>query len=98
MTTRQPNQPDRIGEYTITEEIGRGAMSVVYAGVRDKVTYAIKIASAKSANEHAALQFRREAAAAARLNDKGLVKVVEVGEDNAQSYVVMDLVEGQSLD
>ncbi|HYV49281.1 MAG TPA: protein kinase, partial [Myxococcaceae bacterium] len=75
-------------------------MSNVFRGVREGRPYAIKMmrADPKRHDVDAALRFRREAAAIARLDHPGLVKVVEVGESQGQPFLVMELVEGESLE
>ncbi|HEY4221320.1 MAG TPA: protein kinase, partial [Myxococcota bacterium] len=84
--------------YVIEREIGRGAMSTVYRAVRKGVPYALKVlASAAAGQAEAALRFRREATALARLNHPGLVKVFEAGEHEGRPYLVIELVEGEEL-
>jgi len=91
--------PAALGAYTVTGELGRGAMSVVYRASRDGRDYAVKVMNTAGAGGDPvlALQFRREAAALARLRHPSLVEVVELGEDGGQPYLVMTLADGESL-
>jgi signal transduction histidine kinase/CheY-like chemotaxis protein/predicted Ser/Thr protein kinase len=76
------------------EELGRGAFSTVYRGrgrVRD---YAVKVPRWRARSER---EFLAEAVALARVSDPGLPAVLEVGESDGVPYLVMELVEGESL-
>ncbi|HVE81547.1 MAG TPA: SpoIIE family protein phosphatase [Myxococcales bacterium] len=90
----------QIPGFQVTDLLGQGAMSNVYRGTREGRSYAIKMmrADRQRHDVDAALRFRREAAAIARLDHPGLVKVVEVGETQGQPFLVMELVEGESLE
>lgn len=85
--------------YELQGELGRGAMSVVYRGSRDGKRYAIKVMrqGPQADATAAALRFRREASAVARLSHPGLVRIEEVGEHAGHAYLVMELVEGENL-
>ncbi|MFK7926587.1 MAG: AAA family ATPase, partial [Myxococcota bacterium] len=87
--------PSRIADYVVGSELGRGASGVVYSAHRNGRAYAIKLLASTSAS--ARLQFRREAAAVARLRHPGLVQVVELAEQEGQLYLVMDLASGENL-
>ena len=91
--------PDIAG-YRLLGVIGAGATSVVYRALRDTRDVAIKVmrhSDASRAADATGLLFRQEAAALARLDHPGVVKVVEAGEDKENKYLVMELVEGESL-
>jgi serine phosphatase RsbU (regulator of sigma subunit)/tetratricopeptide (TPR) repeat protein len=97
-----PGRPGlrRVGDYLLGPELGEGAMSVVYRATRGDHAYALKIAAERSSvslvDLH--LQFRREAAAIARLDHPSLIHVVEVGDSAGRPYLVMELAEGEGLD
>jgi tRNA A-37 threonylcarbamoyl transferase component Bud32 len=78
-------------------ELGRGASTVVFRAVREDHEYAIKILNAAGDAAEAAA-FRREAAMLAGLDDPGLIAVHEVGDAGGRPYLIMDLVEGRSLE
>lgn len=92
--------PDEIEGYTVGAELGQGAMSVVYRVTRGTETYALKWMTERPEGEalDVLLQFRREAAALARLDHPALVRVVEVGEHEGRPFIVMDLLDGDSVD
>ncbi len=85
--------------YKIENEIGRGATSIVYKVTQDGKIYALKIMEAATSAEAmaSAVRFRREAAIVARLKHSSLVNVHSVGEQDGRPFLVMDLVQGQSL-
>ena len=88
------------GRYTVTRVLGRGAMGVVHQVERttDHRSFALKMMTG-SVNALAGARFAREAEIAARADDEHLVKVVDVGGSGAgQLYIVMELVEGRSLE
>lgn len=88
------------GKYRIDAKVGAGGMGAVYRATRlmigDEV--AIKILHAEQSDPKAAERFRREAQAAARLKHPNAVTIHDFGvTDDGLQYLVMDLVEGESL-
>jgi serine/threonine protein kinase len=93
--------PERIGEFRIVREIGRGGMGVVYEAEQESLgrRVALKVLPAHLlANETLRSRFERESQAAARLHHTNIVPVFGVGEQAGLCYYVMQLIEGQSLD
>jgi len=96
--------PEKIGRYAVKGELGRGAMGVVYRGVDPALDrhVAIKVISAGETAGDASLEelegrFLREARIAAKINHPGVVTVHDAGREGADLYLVMELVEGESL-
>lgn len=87
-----------VGPYELGEELGRGAMSVVYRATQNGRHFAVKIMAGRADPVETRLLFRREAAAIARLDHPSLVRVLEVGESEGRPYMVMDIAEGEGLD
>jgi len=89
------------GKYRIEGRIAAGGMGTVYRATRlligDQV--AIKLLHRELvSDEHAAERFRREAQAAARLKHPNAVSVYDFGvTGEGLVYLVMELVEGESL-
>ncbi len=96
----------RFGRYQILDEIGRGAMGVVYRARDPKIKrlVAIKCISINNQSHHAECEFRerfrREAEAAGRISHPGIVTIFDIGEelDAHELYLVMECVNGKSLD
>src|ERR1044071_1383835 len=86
--------------YELGEELGAGGMAVVSRGT-DRVlnrSVAIKVLAAHYATDEQFVErFRREAQSAARLNHPGIVAVFDTGSDDGTHYIVMELVEGETL-
>ena len=94
----------RIGRYEILEELGRGAMGVVYRARDTQIgrIVALKIILTKSGPpaevEHYKQRFQREAQAAGRLSHPGIVTLHDIAVDSeGQPYIVMEFIEGQPL-
>lgn len=98
-----PRQPahERIGEYRIVREIGRGGMGVVYEAEHDAMQrrVALKILSAgPTPSENQLTRFYREARAAGKLHHTNIVPVFEVGCADDVHYYTMQFIEGANLD
>ncbi len=93
----------RLGRYVLVGELGRGGMGSVHRGWdpqlrRDVAIKRIHETGSESGAEALARRFLQEARAAARLRHEGIVAVHEVGTDEeGRPYLVMDLVEGETL-
>ncbi|WP_307820567.1 serine/threonine-protein kinase [Streptomyces silvae] len=93
------------GRYRVTALIGRGGMGIVARAVDELLNreVAVKVLRAytdASGTELADLRFRmqREAQAAARIRHGGVVTVHDVTEERGLPVIVMELVDGPSLD
>ncbi|SPM39254.1 hypothetical protein MNAB215_1436 [Mycobacterium numidiamassiliense] len=88
------------GRYRLVELLGRGGMGEVWRAhdtETDRVV-AIKLLPAfLSDDEEFQSRFRREAHAAARLNDPHVIPIHNYGEIDNQLYVDMRLIEGRDL-
>ena len=86
--------------YQVTHLIARGGMAIVYRA-QDQLlnrAVALKILYPElSADPTFVERFRREAQAAARLSHPNIVPVFDWGEDEGTYFIVMELVDGQSL-
>ncbi|MGE3817954.1 MAG: protein kinase [Isosphaeraceae bacterium] len=95
-----PARPERLGDYRIVREIGRGGMGVVYEAVQESLDrrVAIKTLAPHWANHpEFTRRFRREARAAGSLHHTNIVEVHGAGEQNGLCYYAMQLVEGRPL-
>jgi serine/threonine protein kinase len=90
-----------VSKYRIIEEIGRGAMGIVFKA-QDTVLgrfVALKILAEKLVNDPEMLgRFEREGGAAAALNHPNICTVLETGSWQGRPYLAMELLTGQALD
>ena len=93
--------PSRIGQYTVIRELGQGGMGVVYLAEQAalKRLVALKvIRHGVNATPEEVARFRAEAEAVARLQHPNIVQIHEVGEQDGVYYLVLEYVDGGSLD
>jgi tetratricopeptide (TPR) repeat protein len=90
----------RFGRYELLDRLGAGGMGEVFrASDHDlRRDVAIKFLSAQFASDPDGLaRFAQEARAASSLNHPNIVTIHEIGEASGLRYIVMELVEGQTL-
>jgi serine/threonine-protein kinase len=93
---------NQIGPYKLIDELGRGGTGVVYRAEHQHLgkPVAIKVLYVDvAADPVAASRFIREARAASRARHPGIVDVTDFGTlPDGRSYLVMELVDGQTID
>ncbi len=91
----------KVGKYEVIEELGRGAMGVVYKA-RDPFIgrmVALKTITPGLLDNPELLQrFYREAQAAGSLQHPNIVIIYDLGEAEGLPYIAMEFLEGQSLE
>lgn len=93
--------PERLGDYRIVREIGRGGMGVVYEAVQESLgrTVALKVLPQQMlADPKRVERFEQEARIAARLHHTNIVPVFGVGFDEGLHYYVMQRIQGEGWD
>jgi serine/threonine protein kinase len=92
--------PDRLGDFRIVRELGRGGMGVVFEAVQESLGRPVAL---KVLARHGQLdatrreRFVREAQAAAKLHHTNIVPVFGVGEQDGLPYYAMQLIPGCGL-
>src|SRR5262245_31363193 len=90
----------RLGPYEIIASIGAGGMGEVYHARDTRLgrDVAIKVLPASFSDDPERLhRFQQEACAASALNHPNILSIFDVGTHDSSSYVVSELLEGQTL-
>ncbi|HEY2646303.1 MAG TPA: serine/threonine-protein kinase [Candidatus Acidoferrales bacterium] len=94
----------KAGRYDLREELGRGAMGVVFHGFdpvigRDVAVKTLRLSEAGTGLSRKELvgRFQTEARAAGLLTHPNIVVVFDAGEEDGLFYITMEFVEGRSL-
>ncbi|MGP3953265.1 serine/threonine-protein kinase [Streptomyces sp. 7N604] len=93
------------GRYRVMRQLGRGGMGVVCQAVDEVLGREVAIKELRTYNDAGGreltdlrLRMQREARAAARIKHPGVVAVHDIAEDEGRPLIVMELVDGPSLD
>jgi len=91
----------RIGAYTILDMLGRGGMGAVYLAehmaLHRKVAIKILVPGKDDDQKLALERFQREARSVAALDHPNIVRIFDVAKHNNVPYLVMEYVEGETL-
>ena len=91
----------KLGPYLITDQIGKGGMGEVYRATDTRLdrAVAIKVLRQEMAdNRERRERFEREARTISSLNHPHICTLYDVGEQDGTHFLVMELVEGQTLE
>ncbi|MEO7652856.1 MAG: serine/threonine-protein kinase [Bryobacteraceae bacterium] len=96
---------EHIGRFQILEELGRGAMGVVYRALdptigREVAIKTIRLSDFASAEQRTKQRERlfREARSAGILSHPGIVTIFDVGDQDEVAFIAMELVHGATVD
>ena len=98
---QDPWEGRRLGKYLLVERVGGGGMGVVYRGHDQTLDrdVAVKLLPGELSSDASYFErFLAEARSAARLSHANTVAIYEIGEENGQYYMAMELVTGGSVE
>ncbi len=92
------------GRYELQEELGRGAMGIVYKAYDPRIGRPVAVKTMRLTevgtgmkHEELVARFDIETKAAGRLTHPNIVVIYDAGEDSGVFYITMELVTGRSL-
>lgn len=93
------------GRYRVMSALGRGGMGVVWKAVDEVLGREVAVKELRTYTDAAGpeladlqLRMRREARAAARVRHPGVISVHDIAQADGRPVIVMELVDGPSLD
>ena len=86
-------------KYRIDELLAVGGMGAVYVGTHTKLRkrVAIKVLNPELSSAPMIERFHREAITASQIGHEGIAQVTDIGTSSAGPFLVMELLEGESL-
>ena len=92
----------KVGRYEIVEELGRGAMGLVYKALDPTIGRTVALKTMRLdvhglETEDMLRRFKNEARAAGLLNHPNIVTIYDAGEDQGIFYIAMEFIEGTTL-
>ena len=97
---KAPDIPERLGEFRLLRQLGRGGMGIVYLAEQESLhrQVALKLVHPEQLFFPGARErFRREVLAIARLQHPGIVPILTCGEVDRVPFYAMEFVAGASL-
>jgi eukaryotic-like serine/threonine-protein kinase len=98
----KPAHPERFGRFRVLDELGRGAMGVVYRAEDTALGRVVAIKTVALPGDGAERdqhekRFLQEARAAGSIAHPGIVTIYDVGREGDTAFMAMELVEGREL-
>ncbi len=89
---------ERYGRFRVIRQIGEGGMGVVYAAHDEQLDRAVAIKTWRSqADVSARDRFVREARAAASVSHPNICQLYDLGEQDGELFIAMELLDGEPL-
>jgi predicted Ser/Thr protein kinase len=95
-----PNRSQRLGDFRIIREVGRGGMGAVFEAEQISLgrRVALKILRFGGVSDPEAIErFKREAETVAKLHHTNIVPIFNVGSEHGVNYYAMQFIDGKSL-
>jgi CHASE2 domain-containing sensor protein/predicted Ser/Thr protein kinase len=102
-TLKQLDTKPTLGRYEVTDELGRGAMGIVYKGIDPKIHRTVAIKTLRLTEfegedlSEIKQRFFREAESAGLLNHPNIVAIYDAGEEHDLAYIAMEFLNGENL-
>ncbi len=91
--------PEKIGKYKIQEVVARGGMGVVYKAMHPNLKHQVVIKKLTIRGNKPVLErFKREARVLLELQHANIVRMFDYFTEGSFHYIVLELVDGMSLD
>ncbi len=94
---RPDGTPERIGQYEVRRELGRGSFGVVYLGHNPFLNRDAAVKVLHLPSDEARRRFRREAQILAQIEHPHIVKVYDGGEHGGGHYLASQFIRGRTL-
>ena len=94
----EPPPPLQVGKYALLEELGRGRMGTVYRARDPEMKREVALKLCRTSGEEAAQRFLADAQLAAQLEHDNIVRIYGYERVDGETYYVMRLMEGGSLE
>jgi serine/threonine protein kinase len=88
---------DRVGDFRLVREVGRGAMGVVFEARQVSLPRRVAVKTLLGGDRDARRRFPQEARAVARLSHPGIAPVFAVGSTRGTPWYAMEFLEGENL-
>ena len=102
MEPKKPNDPELIGDWSITGRLGEGEDCIIFHGVRGVAgseQAAIKLIEDNSFEFESALKkIKNEVEALRQLNDENIVKLIEANYEPGNLWIATEYIHGVTLD
>jgi len=91
--------PCHLGDYQVLRQLGQGGMGVVYEGLDTVLNrpVALKVLNLNKLSTETIERIEREAVVQSRLSHPNIVPIYEFRKSGNRPFIVMELVEGQTL-
>ncbi len=89
--------PERIGQYELIRELGRGGMGVVYLARDSRLGRRVAVKLLQTDHHELTERFIVEARATAQCSHENIVVIHEVGEHQGTPFMVLEYLKGQTL-
>ena len=91
--------PDTIRQYRLTRKLGEGGMGIVFEARDERLGRLVAIKRVRGLSTDPSLKQRlwREARVAAGISHPNICQVYELGEEDGELFVVMELLAGETL-